>query len=306
MFDMVSSNLVHCIRLVQAVNQQAKVGRGVNPNPHWKPEKHSPRPGSMGNTVSGIRRVNPPTNNEDFNHPELFEDDEQWSWDIDEFMEGICQTDPPCPNNVSDEPSPVKNYKQWLNNNAARMEMGLPLSELPISDETALRSTFGLPCHVAPRRKPSNFEFSSDMKGDLDIETFLETGGAQERVTTFKQVDWDSENRNPIRLDLLKTPDIRLTPQDVTTHRKKRQNRQALGKSSFRGNELPFQLGIPLEGEEETLNIKDPCCEVLMVRIDEIHESHNDDPMERVDLLDYNSSDFNEFISDDNMDILVK
>ena len=94
--------------------------------------------------------VNPPTNNNEFNHPELLEDDEQWTWDINEFMEGICQIDPPCPNDDPNEPSLVENYKQWLNDNAARVEMGLPFTEFPIPGEIALRSAFGLPSPVAP------------------------------------------------------------------------------------------------------------------------------------------------------------
>ena len=65
----------------------------------------------MGRTMSGTRWINPPANNEEFNDPELLEDDEQWSWDIEELLEGICQPDPPCSNGDPDDPNPIKSYK---------------------------------------------------------------------------------------------------------------------------------------------------------------------------------------------------
>ena len=49
--------------------------------------------------------------------------------------------------------------------------------------------------------------------------------------------------------------------------------------------------------EAETPITEDPSREIFMAIITEIQEL-DDDPMARVDLVDYNSSDFDEFMSD--------
>ena len=63
--------------------------------------------------------------------------------------------------------------------------------------------------------------------------------------------------------------------------------------------ELPFQKGVPLvlpehKGDQE---VEDLCREVLMVHISEAHDSE-DDSMERLNLDDYNSDDFDEYLSE--------
>ena len=50
-------------------------------------------------------------------------------------------------------------------------------------------------------------------------------------------------------------------------------------------------------GSKQDQEIKDLYREILMVRISELHES-DDDSMERVNLDDYNSNDYNEYLSD--------
>ena len=67
-------------------------------------------------------------------------------------------------------------------------------------------------------------------------------------------------------------------------------------------DELPFHIGTlldPLEDEDKQ-DIEELCREVLMVQISEIQES-NDDSLERVNLNNYNSDDFDEYLSN-NMD----
>ena len=67
-------------------------------------------------------------------------------------------------------------------------------------------------------------------------------------------------------------------------------------------DELPFQIGTlldPLEDEDKQ-DIEELCREVLMVQISEIPES-DDDSLERVNLNNYHSDDFDEYLSD-NMD----
>jgi len=60
--------------------------------------------------------------------------------------------------------------------------------------------------------------------------------------------------------------------------------------------ELPFQQGVPLR-EDDTSKIYNPDREIFMAIISEI-EYHKDNPAERVDLIDYNSSEYDEFLSD--------
>jgi len=56
--------------------------------------------------------------------------------------------------------------------------------------------------------------------------------------------------------------------------------------------ELLYQEGIPLqEDDNPKIHISD--LEIFMAIISDIQD-HNDDPMERVDLADYNSSDYDE------------
>ena len=64
-------------------------------------------------------------------------------------------------------------------------------------------------------------------------------------------------------------------------------------------NELPFQEGTPLgpSRSKEDQEVKDLCHEILMVHISELHES-DDDSMVRLNLDDYNSEDYDEYLSD--------
>jgi len=66
---------------------------------------------------------------------------------------------------------------------------------------------------------------------------------------------------------------------------------------------LPFQEGalLPPPKEEETQTTRDLSQEVLMVRTMEINSCNDDNSLERVNLDDYCFDDFNEYLSDDNM-----
>ena len=67
---------------------------------------------------------------------------------------------------------------------------------------------------------------------------------------------------------------------------------------SSRPTDLPFQQSTPLEppSSKQDQEIHDLCREILMVRIFELHESE-DDSMERLNLDDYNSDDYDEYLS---------
>jgi len=69
--------------------------------------------------------------------------------------------------------------------------------------------------------------------------------------------------------------------------------------SNLQPANLPFQEGDTIDpsGNKQDQELKDLCREILMVRISELHES-DDDSMERVNLDDYNSNDYDEYLSD--------
>jgi len=61
----------------------------------------------------------------------------------------------------------------------------------------------------------------------------------------------------------------------------------------------PFQQSTPLDpsSSKQDKKIQDLCREILMVRISEVQEPE-DDAAERLNLDDYNSDDFDEYLSD--------
>jgi len=62
--------------------------------------------------------------------------------------------------------------------------------------------------------------------------------------------------------------------------------------------DLPFQQSTPIisSASKQDQELQDLCREILMVRIFELHESE-DDSMERLNLDDYNSDDYDEYLS---------
>ena len=74
---------------------------------------------------------------------------------------------------------------------------------------------------------------------------------------------------------------------------------QTLKAPSSQPADLPFQEGTPIDpsGSKHDQELQDPCREILMVCISELHES-DDDLMERLNLHDYNSDDYDEYLSE--------
>ena len=69
--------------------------------------------------------------------------------------------------------------------------------------------------------------------------------------------------------------------------------------SGSQPTDLPFLQSTPLDppSSKQDQEIQDLCHEILMVRIFEVHEPE-DDCTERLNLDDYNSDDFDEYLSD--------
>ena len=68
---------------------------------------------------------------------------------------------------------------------------------------------------------------------------------------------------------------------------------------SSQPTDLPFQQSTPLDppSSKQDQEIQDLCREILMVHISEVHEP-KDDSTERLNLDDYNSDDYDEYLSD--------
>ena len=69
--------------------------------------------------------------------------------------------------------------------------------------------------------------------------------------------------------------------------------------SSSQPTDLPFQQSTPLDpsSSKQDQEVQDLCHEILMVRISVVQEPEGD-PTECLNLDDYNSDDFDEYLSD--------
>ena len=79
-------------------------------------------------------------------------------------------------------------------------------------------------------------------------------------------------------------------------HLKKTQDPNTSGSQP---TDLPFQPSTPLDpsSSKQDQKIQDLCHEILMVRISKVREPEGD-PTEHLNLDDYNSDDFDEYLSD--------
>ena len=83
-------------------------------------------------------------------------------------------------------------------------------------------------------------------------------------------------------------------PQGRTVHLRKAQDPNA---SASQPADLPYQQSTPLDPSSSKQNqeVQDLSCEILMVRLSEEPEG---DSTERLNLDDYNSDDYDEYLSD--------
>jgi hypothetical protein len=89
---------------------------------------------------------------------------------------------------------------------------------------------------------------------------------------------------------------IYATPQGREVRLKETQDPNTFGSQP---TDLPFQQSTPLHpsSSKQVQEIQDLFCEILMVRISEVHQLE-DDSTEHLNLDDYNSDDFDEYLSD--------
>ena len=159
-----------------------------------------------------------------------------------------------------------------MNENALRVEMGIPLLAHPKHTYSKIG---GL--------TDSDSEYSSNSEDELD-----------DLIQYSKEVESNSTKNSKSDRDSLPNLVIYATPQGQTV-RLKIKDPNASGSQP---TDLPFQQSTPLDPSSSKQNqeIQDLCCEILMVRISEVHDLE-DDSTERLNLDDYNSDDFDEYLS---------
>ena len=161
-----------------------------------------------------------------------------------------------------------------MNENTLRAEMGIPLLAHPKHTYSKIG---GL--------TDSESKYSSNSENELD-----------DLIQYSKQVESNSAKNSKSDQDSLPNLVIYTTPQGRTVHLRKTQD---LNTSGSQPTDLPFQQSTPLDpsSSKQDQKIQDLSREILMVRISKVREPEGD-PTERLNLDDYNSDDFNEYLSD--------
>ena len=161
-----------------------------------------------------------------------------------------------------------------MNENAFRVEMGIPLLAHAMHTYSKIG---GL--------TDSESEYSSNSEDELD-----------DLIQYSKQVESNSTKNSKSDQDTLPNLVIYATPQGRTVHLRKTQDPNTSGSQP---TDPPFQQSTPLDlpSSKQDQKIQDLCREILMVRISEVQE-HEGDPTERLNLDDYNSDDFDEYLFD--------
>jgi hypothetical protein len=161
-----------------------------------------------------------------------------------------------------------------MNENALRVEMGIPL--LPHPKHTYSKIG-GL--------TDSDSEYSYDSEDELD-----------KLIQCSKEVESNSAKNSKTDQDSLPNLVIYATPEGRTVCLEEPGfNIQSVGTFGPQIEKLPFQEGVLLDppGSKEDQEVEDLCREIFMVRISELHES-DDDSMEFLNLDEYNSDDYDE------------
>ena len=161
-----------------------------------------------------------------------------------------------------------------MNENALRVEMGIPLLAHPKHTYSKIG---GL--------TDSESEYSSNSEDKLD-----------DLIQYSKQVKSNSAKNSKSDQDSLPNLVIYAMPQGRTVHLRKTRDPNTSGSQP---TDLPFQQSTPLDpsSSKQDQEIQDLCREILMVCISEVQEPKGD-PSEHLNLDDYNSDDFDEYLSD--------
>ena len=171
-----------------------------------------------------------------------------------------------------------------LDDVALQAEMGLPR---PKSYYCTPTFPFGLQNLTTVVWEVTESKILIDSKKDLNYILQMAQGQASRdpAAPATDQIKTESEEGNP-------NPTLTIKPiPEGQTRRCSNPHNQTF-------EELPFQVGPALSPPEEG-STKDPSQGVNMARLMEIEDK--DDSMERVNLDDYNSNDYKEYLSDNDM-----
>ena len=131
----------------------------------------------------------------------------------------------------------------------------------------------------------SESEYSSHLEDELD-----------NLIQYSKEVETNSTKNSKSNQDSLPNLVIYATPHGRTVRLKETQDPNAF---SSHPTDLPFQQSTLLDpsSSKQDQEIQDLCHEILIVRISEVYEPE-DDSTEHLNLDDYNSDDFDEYLFD--------
>ena len=161
-----------------------------------------------------------------------------------------------------------------MNKNALRVEMGIPLLAHPKHTYSKIS---GL--------TDSESGYSSNSEDELD-----------NLIQYSKKVESNLAKNSKPNQDSLPKLVIYATSQGQTVRLRKTQDPNTSGSQP---TDPPFQQSTPLDlsPSKQEQKIQDLCREILMVRISKVQEPKGDST-ERLNLDDYNSDDFDEYLSD--------
>ena len=157
-------------------------------------------------------------------------------------------------------------------------------------NENTLRVEMCIPLLAHPKHTYSKIGGLTDSESEYsDPEEQLD-----DLIQYSKQVESNSAKNLKSDQDSLPNLIICAMPQGRTVHLRKAQDPNA---SASQLADLPYQQSTPLDpySSKQDQEIQDLCHEIVMVCITEEPEG---DPTERLNLDDYNSDDFNEYLSD--------
>jgi len=142
--------------------------------------------------------------------------------------------------------------------------------------------------------KNLNPDSNSNSEQNKVVQTFTGKGGALKNFWNSNRAVFNSNQNQDSDQDSTFFGTIK-KHQDTSKVETKCRNQSRLAYPNFEDEALLFQEGFPLQDEDEH-KPQHPDCKIFMTIIGENQEHNN--PLEKVDLVDYNSSDYDEFLSD--------
>src|SRR6185369_505952 len=143
--------------------------------------------------------------------------------------------------------TPTQSWLHWMNENALRVEMGIPLLAHPKHTYSKIGGLID-----------SESEYSSNSEDELN-----------DLIQYSKQVESNSAKNSKSDQDSLPNLVIYATPQGRTVRLRKTQDPTTSGSQP---TDLPYQQSTPLDSSstKQDQKVQDLCREILMVRISEV------------------------------------